>query len=269
MIRSVLVATLVANLCVVSLASVTAADGGPGVVAPVAPAVGESAKWTNDQKASYLIGQQMAKSLKPFVADLDTALLIKSIQDAFADKPSMVPANEAQAVMQAFEVTMQGKEAKRAEGRVAENASRVPENAKWLAANGKKDGVKTTATGLQYQVMATGAGKQAAMGKTVKVHYTGTLLDGSVFDSSVARGEPADFPLNPGGLIQGWLEAIPMMKEGDKWKLFIPSDLAYGQQGNQGIAPNSVLIFEVELIKVSGGETAAPDAGIEAIPLGK
>jgi FKBP-type peptidyl-prolyl cis-trans isomerase FklB len=262
MIRSFLVATLVANMCAVSLASVTAADGGPGVVAPVAPAAGESAKWTNDQKASYLIGQQMAKRLKPFAADLDTALLIKSIQDVFADKPSVVLASEEQAVMQAFQEMMQGKEAKRAEGRVAENV-------KWLAANGKKDGVKTTATGLQYQVMATGAGKQAAMGKTVKVHYTGTLLDGSVFDSSVARGEPADFPLNPGGLIQGWLEAIPMMKEGDKWKLFIPSDLAYGQQGNQGIAPNSVLIFEVELIKVSGGEAGVPDAGIEAVPLGK
>ena len=259
MIRSFLVATLVANMCAVSLASVTAADGGPGVVAP---AGGESAKWTNDQKASYLIGQQMAKRLKPFAADLDTALLIKSIQDVFADKPSVVPASEEQAVMQAFQETMQGKEAKRAEGRVAENV-------KWLAANGKKDGVKTTVTGLQYQVMATGAGKQAAMGKTVKVHYTGTLLDGSVFDSSVARGEPADFPLNPGGLIQGWLEAIPMMKEGDKWKLFIPSELAYGERGNQGIAPNSVLIFEVELIKVSSGEAAAPDAGIEAVPLGK
>ncbi len=252
MIRSFLVATL----CAVSVASVVGAEPVPAPAA-TAPAAGAAAKWTNDQKASYLIGQQMGKRLKPFAKDLDAALIIQSIQDVFADKPSLIGAEEEKAVMQAFQDGMQAKEAKRAEGRVAENT-------KWLADNGKKEGITSTPSGLQYQVMAKGTGKQAAMGKTVTVHYTGTMLDGTVFDSSVARGEPADFPLNPGGLIQGWLEAIPMMKEGDKWKLFIPSDLAYGPQGNQGIAPNSLLIFEVELIKVSGGE---PAAGGDAIPL--
>ncbi len=255
MIRSFLVATL----CAVSVASVIAAEPAPAVPAAAAPA-GESAKWTNDQKASYLIGQQMGKRLKPFAKDLDVALIIRSIEDTFADKPSVVPAGEEQAVMQAFQEGMQAKESKRAEGRVAENT-------KWLADNAKKPGITTTASGLQYQVLTKGAGKQAAMGKTVTVHYTGTMLDGTVFDSSVARGEPADFPLNPGGLIQGWLEAIPMMKEGDKWKLFIPSDLAYGAQGNQGIAPNSLLIFEVELIKVAAGGADAGAGAPEAIPL--
>lgn len=257
MIRSFLVATL----CAVSVASVVAVDATPAPApAVVAPAAGESAAWTNDQKASYLIGQQMGKRLKPFAKDLDVALIIRSIQDTFADKPSAVPAGEEQAVMQAFQEGMQAKEAKRAEGRVAENT-------KWLADNAKKEGITTTASGLQYQVLTKGAGKQAAMGKTVTVHYTGTMLDGTVFDSSVARGEPADFPLNPGGLIQGWLEAIPMMKEGDKWKLFIPSDLAYGPQGNQGIAPNSLLIFEVELIKVSSPGDAPAAGGLDAVPL--
>jgi FKBP-type peptidyl-prolyl cis-trans isomerase len=251
MMRSFLVATL----CVVSLAGVTAADPVP---AASAPATDASAGWNNDQKASYLIGQQMGKRLKPFAADLDSKLIIQAIQDVFAGKEPAVPAAQEQKVMEAFQQGMQEKEAKRSEGRKGENA-------KWLEENSKKEGIKATASGLQYQVLASGKGAQAAMGKTVTVHYTGTLLDGSVFDSSVARGEPADFPLTPGGLIQGWLEAIPMMKEGDKWKLFIPSDLAYGEQGNQGIAPNSVLIFEVELIKVSGG--AAAGGGIEAVPL--
>ncbi|HEX3132032.1 MAG TPA: FKBP-type peptidyl-prolyl cis-trans isomerase, partial [Planctomycetota bacterium] len=173
---------------------------------------------------------------------------------------SVIPADQEQAVMQIFQKGMQTKEAKRTESRVADNK-------KWLDENGKKEGITTTASGLQYQVLTKGAGKQAAMGKTVTVHYTGTMLDGTVFDSSVQRGEPADFPLNPGGLIQGWLEALPMMKEGDKWKLFIPSSLAYGEQGNQGIAPNSLLIFEVELIKVASNDAAPAGAGVEPVPL--
>jgi FKBP-type peptidyl-prolyl cis-trans isomerase len=228
----------------------------PAVAPAPAPAAGVAASWTNDQKASYLIGVQMAKRLKPFAADLDTAIIVQAIQDTFDGKDAAVPAAEEQTVMQAFQEGMQAKEAKRGE-------SRKVDNVKWLAENGKRDGIKTTPSGLQYQVMNAGGGKQAAMGTTVTVHYTGTLLDGTKFDSSVDRGEPADFPLNPGGLIQGWLEAIPMMKEGDKWKLFIPSDLAYGEQGNQGIAPNSLLIFEVELIKVNGGGAAPAGPGIE------
>jgi FKBP-type peptidyl-prolyl cis-trans isomerase len=247
MMRLPLVAAL---FCVATITRLVGADA----PAPAADAAA-TAGWTNDQKASYLIGQNMGKRLKPFAADLDTKLILKAIEDALSGKPSAVPAAEEQAVMQAFQAGMQEKEAKRAESRVADNK-------KWLDENGKKEGITTTASGLQYQVLAKGTGKQAAMGKTVTVHYVGTMLDGSTFDSSVARGEPADFPLNPGGLIQGWLEALPLMKEGDKWKLFIPSDLAYGPQGNQGIPPNSLLIFEVELIKVAGGEAA-----VDAVPL--
>jgi FKBP-type peptidyl-prolyl cis-trans isomerase len=249
MIRLPLV-TALAAVCFAPLftAAVFAADN--------TPAADASAAWTNDQKASYLIGVQMAKRLKPFAADLDSAKIVQAIQDVFADKASAVPAAQEQAVMQAFQEAMQGKEAKRGE-------SRKTDNVKWLADNGKKDGVKTTASGLQYKVLATGNGKQAAMGGSVTVHYTGTLLDGTKFDSSVDRGEPAEFPLNPGGLIQGWLEAIPMMKEGDKWQLYIPSDLAYGEAGNQGIPPNSVLIFDVELIKFTGGDAAPAGGGIQ------
>ncbi len=247
--------SLVATLCAFSVASVFAVEPAPVVVAPAA---GESAAWTNDQKASYLIGQSMGKQLKPFASDLDAKLIVRAIEDALAGKPSVVPAAEGPAVMKAFEDGMQAKETKRAESRVADNK-------KWLDENGKKPGIISTASGLQYQVITKGAGKQAAMGKAVTVHYTGTMLDGTVFDSSVESGQPVDFSLNPGGLIQGWLEAIPMMKEGDKWKLFIPSDLAYGPQGKQPIAPNSLLIFDVELIKVAGDEPAP--GGIDAVPL--
>ena len=119
----------------------------------------------------------------------------------------------------------------------------------FLAENGKKDGVKATATGLQYKVNKSGTGKTPKSTDTVKVHYHGTLIDGTVFDSSVERGEPVSFPVN--GVIPGWTEALQLMKEGDKWQLYIPAKLAYGEQSPGGkIGPNSVLIFDVELLAV-------------------
>ncbi len=119
----------------------------------------------------------------------------------------------------------------------------------FLAANAKKDGVKTTASGLQYKVIKSGTGKSPKATDTVKVHYHGTLIDGTVFDSSVERGEPVSFPVN--GVIPGWTEALQLMKEGDKWQLFIPSKLAYGERGaGAKIGPNATLIFEVELLAV-------------------
>ena len=209
-----------------------------------------SAAWSNDQKASYLIGVQMAKRLKPFAKDLDAEKIIQAIQDTFAGKDQLVPAAQEQAVMAAFQAAMEKKEGNR-------SAARKDTNAKWLAENAKKPGMLATKSGVQYEVLKTGAGKQAALGTSVTVHYTGTLLDGTVFDSSVQRGQPADFPLREGGLIQGWIDVMPLMKEGDKWKLYIPSDLAYGERGNQGIGPNELLIFEVELIKVAAADAPA------------
>ena len=119
----------------------------------------------------------------------------------------------------------------------------------YLAANTKKEGVKATKSGLQYKVLKEGKGKTPKATDSVKVHYHGTLIDGSVFDSSVERGEPISFPV--GGVIAGWTEALQLMKEGDKWQLVIPSKLAYGEQGPGGkIGPNSTLIFDVELLAV-------------------
>jgi FKBP-type peptidyl-prolyl cis-trans isomerase FklB len=129
----------------------------------------------------------------------------------------------------------------------------VKEGEAFLAANGKKDGVKTLASGLQYKVIKTGTGKTPKATDTVKVHYHGTLTDGTVFDSSVERGEPATFPVN--GVIPGWIEALQLMKEGDKWQLVIPPKLAYGERGAGGkIGPNSVLVFDVELLSIEASK---------------
>lgn len=243
MVRLLLIALIALITTVIATASageVNLLDGKP--VVPDA-----TAAWTNDQKASYLIGVQMAKRLKPFAKDLDSEKLIAAIQDIFAGKEQVVPAAQEQAVMAAFQAAMEKKEGDR-------SAARKDTNAKWLAENAKKPGMLSTKSGVQYEVLKVGAGKQAAMNTSVTVHYIGTLLDGTVFDSSVQRGQPADFPLREGGLIQGWIDTLPLMKEGDKWKLYIPSDLAYGERGNQGIGPNEMLIFEVELIKVAAGD---------------
>jgi FKBP-type peptidyl-prolyl cis-trans isomerase FklB len=119
----------------------------------------------------------------------------------------------------------------------------------FLAANAKKEGVTTTASGLQYKVIKAGMGESPKLADTVKVHYQGTLIDGTIFDSSIQRGQPISFPV--GGVIAGWTEALQLMKVGDKWQLFIPARLAYGDQSpTPAIPPNSVLIFEVELLGI-------------------
>jgi len=122
--------------------------------------------------------------------------------------------------------------------------------AQFLEQNKEVEGVKTTPSGLQYKVLEEGNGRKPKASDEVVVHYRGTLLDGTEFDSSYAREEPARFPVT--GVIPGWVEALQMMSEGSKWKLFIPSDLAYGERGNPRIPPNSVLIFEVELLEIAG-----------------
>ncbi len=128
-------------------------------------------------------------------------------------------------------------------------AAKPASGEEFLAENAKKDGVKTTASGLQYKVIKSGTGPTPKASDTVKVHYHGTLIDGTVFDSSVQRGEPITFPVT--GVIPGWVEALQMMKVGDKWQLFIPAKLAYGEHSpTPAIPPNSVLIFEVELLGI-------------------
>jgi FKBP-type peptidyl-prolyl cis-trans isomerase FklB len=121
----------------------------------------------------------------------------------------------------------------------------------WLAENARKEGVVVTESGLQYQVLQSGSGMSPALTDNVVTHYVGSFIDGKVFDSSVERGRPAEFPVN--GVIKGWTEALQLMKEGDKWQLYVPPELGYGEKGTGPIPGNTVLVFEVELIEVKAG----------------
>lgn len=206
----------------------------------------KKAKLSDDKgKGSYAIGTQIGRSLKAQNADVDLPSLTAGISDAIAGKEPKLKPDE----MQASLMKMQEAAVKKASETAEKNQKSGEE---FLAKNKEKEGVKTTESGLQYQVIQEGTGRSPKDNDTVRVHYTGTLVNGEKFDSSVDRGQPAEFPVN--GVIPGWTEALKMMKEGGKWKLFIPPSLAYGPQGRPGIPPNSVLIFDVELIKVGTDE---------------
>ena len=193
-------------------------------------------------KVSYFIGTNIGGQFKSQGIDVDFAAFQEGIKDAMAGKQPKYSREELTAAMQAFEGKMQAEAAKKAEAAKAEGE-------KFLADNAKREGVKTTATGLQYEVLKEGSGAKPAATDQVKVHYHGTLVDGKVFDSSVDRGEPVTFPVQ--GVIKGWVEALQLMPVGSKWKLFIPSELAYGKQGAGGdIGPDAALIFEVELLEI-------------------
>lgn len=200
------------------------------------------------RKVSYAIGVDIARNLTNQDLGLDPRLVAAGISDGYAGKVA-VPAEELQKTLMEFQKTMQTKMQAKAESAGAGNKQA---GAAFLAENAKKDGVKTTASGLQYKVIKSGSGRSPTRSDTVKVNYHGTLIDGTVFDSSVERGEPIEFGV--GQVIAGWTEALQLMKEGDKWKLFIPSDLAYGPRSmGPKIGPNSTLIFEVELLAVKSG----------------
>lgn len=189
---------------------------------------------------SYGIGINIGKNLKEQGIDsFNTKALAQAVDDVIKGTPTMI--DEAQA-MQTLNNYFQNLSAKKSEGSIQEGKD-------FLEANSKKEGIVTLPSGLQYQVMKEGSGAQPGINDMVTTHYHGTFIDGKVFDSSVERGEPATFPVN--GVIAGWTEALQLMKEGAKWKLFVPYNLAYGERGSRGgIPPYSTLIFEVELIKV-------------------
>jgi len=193
-------------------------------------------------KAGYAVGASIARSLKPIQALVDLNSVIKGIKDQLAGKPKMESADQEAALkaMSERQMELRGKQGE--ENKKAGQA--------YLDANKAKAGVKVTASGLQYEVLKAGAGAKPKASSTVKVHYTGTLITGEKFDSSVDRGQPAEFPLS--GVIRGWTEGLQLMNVGSKFRFVIPSDLAYGPQG-QGpqIGPDSVLVFEVELLAIT------------------
>lgn len=192
-------------------------------------------------RSSYAIGTQVGRSFKQQGLDLDSKAFLAAVEDVMAGRKEAM--TEAQ-IKETFGELQQAM-AKKAESAGAENLKKGEE---YLAANAKKEGVKTTASGLQYKVIKSGAGKMPSKDDTVKVHYTGTFIDGNKFDSSVDRGEPVEFPVT--GVIPGWTEALMMMKVGDKWQLAIPAKIAYGESGRPPIPPNSTLLFDVELLGV-------------------
>lgn len=200
-------------------------------------------------KASYVIGVNIGKGMKTQGVDVDADMILKGLKDGLAGNAALNDA-EMQEAMMGLQKDMQAKAQEL-------GVKSKKEGEDYLAANKSKEGVKSTASGLQYKVIKEGKGPKPKSTDVVKVHYRGTLLDGTEFDSSYKRGEPVEFPLDQ--VIKGWTEGLQLMTVGSKYQLFIPSALAYGEPGNRGIPPNSALIFEVELLEIMkpGAEPAA------------
>lgn len=217
------------------------------LIAGHADAGDKTALKNEKDKVSYSIGTQIGNNFKNQSMDVDVDLLAKGIKDALSGGKLLMTEKEIKETITALQKDMMAKQAERM--KVAAEKNRK-EGETFLADNKKKEGVKTTPSGLQYKVIKDGNGPTPKMADTVKVNYRGTLINGTEFDSSYKREEPATFPVN--SVIPGWTEAMQMMKVGSKWHLFVPANLAYGEQGaGPQIGPNSTLIFEVELTAIN------------------
>lgn len=208
---------------------------------------------TERDQVSYLIGVQVGKNLEEIKGELDMDKVEQGIQDVFAGRKPKMTEEQIMQVMQGFATKMQAKQKKEMEEKSAKN---IAEGKKFLEANGKKQGVITTASGLQYEVVKMGTGPKPAATDSVRVHYSGKLLDGTQFDSSYERKAPAEFMV--GGMVPGFSEALQLMPVGSKFKVWIPANLGYGEQGVPGsqIGPNSTLNFEIEMIEIGGSKPA-------------
>jgi len=202
---------------------------------------------THIEKVSYIIGRQIGGDFFNQGIEVNLESFINGFSTALKDEASLLTPEETNEIMNAFQVEMAAKSQKRSQEMAEKNITLGKE---YLENNLKNEGVKSTASGLQYKIEKSGEGKTPEATSNVEVHYEGTLLDGSVFDSSYQRGQTTSFPVN--GVIAGWTEALQLMKEGDIWHLTIPSELAYGERGAGGkIGPHAVLNFKVELVKVN------------------
>jgi FKBP-type peptidyl-prolyl cis-trans isomerase FklB len=197
---------------------------------------------SNKQKISYIMGLQTANQIKSKGMDLDVDAFALAIKDSLAGQPSRLDQTEISNAVQQYQQEQAKVEQEHA-------AQALEEGRTFLQANKSREGVVELQSGLQYKVIQAGSGKTPGADDTVEVNYRGTLIDGTEFDSSYKRGQSISFKVT--GVIKGWTEALQLMKEGAKWQLFIPSELAYGKRGSGGkIGPNATLIFDVELIKV-------------------
>jgi FKBP-type peptidyl-prolyl cis-trans isomerase FklB len=200
-----------------------------------------------DQKdrESYSLGYQFGQSLKVQGVDINLQVYNSGIQDGLGGKEPQMTPEEIRATMTNLQQRLVAAQQKTRREVAAKNLS---ESKTFLAENKNKEGIQTLPSGLEYKVVTEGSGKMPKPEDTVKVHYKGTLIDGTEFDSSYRRGEPSTFKVK--GVIKGWTEALQLMKEGSKWQLFIPPELGYGERGAGPVPPNSTLIFEVELLAI-------------------
>ncbi len=207
-------------------------------------------------KVSYSIGLDIGNTFKKQKMDINLDTLNAGLKDALSGNKPLLTDEQVKETMTAYAKVMMEKQAASAKEAAAKNGA---EGEKFLAENKSKEGVKTTASGLQYKVMKEGDGPMPKETDTVVTHYRGTLLNGTEFDSSLKRNEPATFPVNR--VIKGWTEALQMMKVGSKYQLFIPANLAYGERGaGQDIGPNETLVFDVELLEIKPPGEASPAA---------
>jgi FKBP-type peptidyl-prolyl cis-trans isomerase FklB len=225
---------------------------------------------TTKQKASYAIGMNWGTGLHRQGIDVDNPALIQGMKDALAGGKTLLTEDEARSALMQLQKEMQEKQQAKA---AQEGEANKKEGDAFLAANKTKEGVVTLPSGLQYKILTPGTGPKPTASDSVVCNYKGTLINGSEFDSSYKRGEPATFPVT--GVIKGWTEALQLMPVGSKWQLFIPPDLAYGPRGTPGgpIGPNATLIFEVELISIKDknpppDKVPAPGAAPDKTPAG-
>ena len=200
---------------------------------------------TEKEQVSYMIGMGMGKSLQPIKDEVDLDLVMKAAKATLAGEKLLMDDKQAQQVNDTF---MQKMQAKQIAEMMAKAKTNLEEGEKFLAENAKKPNVKTTASGLQYEVITEGTGAKPKATDTVKAHYKGQLLDGTVFDSSYDRGEPAAFSLDQ--VVPGWTEGVQLMTVGSKYRFWLPAKLGYGERGPGPIGPNATLVFEVELLDV-------------------
>jgi FKBP-type peptidyl-prolyl cis-trans isomerase FklB len=214
---------------------------------------------TDPQRAGYALGVSVGRNFRGDELSIDVEALTRGVRDGFSDATLALSDEQIETAMQQLQQShaekMQAKQEQMKVEQEAVGVRNTEEGKTFLASNGAAEGVSTTASGLQYKIVTAGTGPKPAAEDTVKVHYRGTLIDGSEFDSSYGRGEPVSFPVN--AVIPGWVEALQLMPVGSKWELVIPAELAYGPGGAGGkIGPNAVLKFEVELLAIEEPQKA-------------
>jgi len=206
---------------------------------------------TQLDKVSYTLGMNIGKQLQQNEVIINLDIYMQGLKDALKGEGLLLTDDQAREVMMQFQKELREKQMAKSQADAEKNKR---DGEAFLAANKDKEGVKTLPSGLQYKVLLQGEGPIPKETDTVATHYRGSLIDGTEFDSSYKRGEPATFPVN--GVIKGWTEALLQMPVGSKWQLFIPSDIAYGEKGRPQIPPNSTLLFDIELIEIK-----KPEAG--------